>query len=62
MCKVAEDLYNQGKEQGIEQCEMEKAKSMAISMHKDGVKEDLIAKYANVSVELVRSWLGLASA
>lgn len=58
MCKVAEDLYNQGKEQG----EMEKAKAMAISMHNDGVKEDLIAKYANVSVELVRKWLGLSVA
>ncbi len=66
MCKVAEDLYNQGKEQGIEQGieqgKLENAKAMAISMHKDRVKEDLIAKYANVSVELVRSWLGLSVA
>ncbi|MCD7771504.1 MAG: PD-(D/E)XK nuclease family transposase [Oscillospiraceae bacterium] len=54
MCKVAEELYEQG--------EMSKAKAMAISMHEDGVTVDLIAKYANVSVELVRKWLGLSVA
>ncbi len=41
---------------------MEKAKAMAISLHESGVAEDLIAKAANVSVELVRSWLGLSVA
>ncbi|MCD7771579.1 MAG: Rpn family recombination-promoting nuclease/putative transposase [Oscillospiraceae bacterium] len=58
MCKAAENLYNQGKEQG----QLENAKAMAISLHESGVSEDLIAKAANVSVELVRKWLGLASA
>ncbi|MCD8006078.1 MAG: Rpn family recombination-promoting nuclease/putative transposase [Oscillospiraceae bacterium] len=70
MCKVAEDLYNQGKEQGIEQGiekgiekgQTEKAKAMAISLHESGVTEDLIAKAANVSVDLVRKWLGLSVA
>jgi len=62
MCKAAEDLYNKGREQGIEQGQSEKAKAMAISMHNDGVTVDLIAKYANVSVDLVRKWLGLTIA
>ncbi len=58
MCKAAEVLYNQGKEQG----QLETTKAMAINMHNDGVTVDLIAKYANVSVELVRKWLGLSVA
>ncbi len=66
MCKVAEDLYNkgieQGIEQGVEQGKLENAKAMAISLHASGVAEDLIAKAANVSVEIVRSWLGLSVA
>lgn len=51
MCEVAEKIYEQG--------EMENAKKMAISLHESGVAEDIIAKAANVSVELVRKWLGL---
>ncbi|MCD8345874.1 MAG: PD-(D/E)XK nuclease family transposase [Oscillospiraceae bacterium] len=58
VCKVAEELYEQGKEQG----QLETTKAMAVSMHEDGVTVDLIAKYANVSVELVRKWLGLSVA
>lgn len=58
VCKVAEELYEQGKEQG----QLETTKAMAMSMHEDGVTVDLIAKYANVSVELVRKWLGLSVA
>ena len=54
MCNLSQGIYEQG--------EMEKAKKMAISMHEDGVTVDLIAKYANVSVELVRKWLGLSIA
>lgn len=58
MCNLSQGVY----ERGIERGEMEKAKKMAISMHEDGVTVDLIAKYANVSVELVRKWLGLSVA
>ncbi|MCD7785621.1 MAG: Rpn family recombination-promoting nuclease/putative transposase [Oscillospiraceae bacterium] len=54
MCKVAEDIYEQGK--------LENAKAMAISLHESGVADDLIAKAANVSVDLVRKWLGLSMA
>ncbi len=62
MCKAAENLYNKGIEQGIEKGQTEKAKAMAISLHESGVTEDLIAKAANVSVDLVRKWLGLSVA
>ncbi|MCD7785676.1 MAG: Rpn family recombination-promoting nuclease/putative transposase [Oscillospiraceae bacterium] len=62
MCKAAENLYNQGRAQGIEQGKLENAKEMAISLHESGVAEDLIAKAANVSVDLVRKWLGLSVA
>ncbi|MCD8130630.1 MAG: hypothetical protein LUE16_05040 [Lachnospiraceae bacterium] len=47
----AKDILREG--------EMAGKKEMVINMHKDGVKEDLIAKYANVSIELVRKWIGL---
>ncbi len=49
MCNLSQGVYEQG--------EMAKARKMAISMHEDGMKEDTIAKYANVSVEQIREWL-----
>lgn len=54
MCEVAEKIYDQG--------EIEKAKKMAISLHESGVAEDIIAKAANVSIEIVKKWLGLSLA
>ncbi|MCD8009864.1 MAG: hypothetical protein LUF34_03550, partial [Lachnospiraceae bacterium] len=62
MCEVAEKIYEQGIEQGIEQGELEKAKNMAISLYEAGVAEELIARAANVSVNLVRTWLGMSLA
>ncbi|MCD7847657.1 MAG: hypothetical protein LUG49_06485 [Oscillospiraceae bacterium] len=62
MCKAAENLYNKGIEQGVEQGKLESAKAMAVSLHESGVAEDLIAKAANVSVDLVRKWLGISVA
>lgn len=58
MCNLSQGVY----ERGIEKGKLENAKAMAISLHESGVSEDLIAKAANVSVELVRSWLGLSVA
>ncbi len=52
MCEVAEKIYDQG--------EMEKAKKMAISLHESGAAEDIIAKTAIVSIEIVKKWLGLS--
>ncbi|MCD8013284.1 MAG: hypothetical protein LUG99_08930, partial [Lachnospiraceae bacterium] len=55
MCEVAERIYDQSIEQG----KLEKAKTMALNMHKDGVADELIAKYANVSIKLVKKWIRL---
>ncbi|MCD8097218.1 MAG: hypothetical protein LUE31_04095 [Lachnospiraceae bacterium] len=52
----------QGMQQGIEQGRMENAKNMAISLHEAGVAEELIARAANVSVNLVRTWLDISLA
>ncbi|MCD8077006.1 MAG: hypothetical protein LUE63_01265, partial [Lachnospiraceae bacterium] len=54
MCEVAEKIYEQGK--------MEKARQIVISMHRDGMAEELIAKYANVSIDLVKNWIALSLA
>ncbi|MCD8006852.1 MAG: hypothetical protein LUF29_07810 [Oscillospiraceae bacterium] len=58
MCNLSQGVYERGIQQGVERGEISKAKAMAISMHQDGMKEEQIAKYANVDVELVRKWLG----
>lgn len=58
MCEEAKKIYSQGIEHG----KLEKAKAMAISLHESGISEDLIAKAANVNVNLVRKWLGLSLA
>jgi len=47
-----------GKEQG----EMEKAQKMAIHLYASGISEKLIAKIANVDINLVRKWIGLPPA
>ncbi|MCD8006851.1 MAG: hypothetical protein LUF29_07805 [Oscillospiraceae bacterium] len=64
MCNLSQGVYERGIEkgiqQGVERGETSKAKAMAISMHRDGMKEEQIAKYANVDVELVRKWLGFS--
>ena len=61
MCEVAERLYNQGIECGLEQGSMGKAREIALSMYADDMPVEAIAKYANVSIELVRKWIGTAS-
>ncbi|MCD7784339.1 MAG: hypothetical protein LUH18_01940 [Oscillospiraceae bacterium] len=64
MCNLSQGVYERGIEKGVErgiqQGKLENAKAMAISMHNDGMKEEQIAKYANVDVELVRKWLGFS--
>ncbi|MCD7784346.1 MAG: hypothetical protein LUH18_01975 [Oscillospiraceae bacterium] len=60
MCNLSQGVYERGMEKGIQQGKLENAKAMAISMHNDGMKEEQIAKYANVDVELVRKWLGFS--
>lgn len=58
MCEVAEKIYEQGFNQGA----MGKAREIALNLHKDGLAEDLIAEYVDVSVEQVNEWLGLSIA
>jgi len=60
MCNLSQGVYERGLEKGVERGKLENAKAMAISLHESGVTEDLIAKAANVSVDLVRKWLGLS--
>lgn len=70
-----EDVYNENKEggphnmcdvldrveqRGVEQGEMKRAKETALNLHSMGMKEDFIAKAVNVSIDLVKQWLGLA--
>lgn len=43
-------------------CAKVRWQEMFLNMYKDGVKENLIAKYANVSIELVKKWIGLQPA
>lgn len=72
-----EDVYNENKEggphnmcdvldrveqRGVEQGEMKRAKETALNLHSMGMKEDFIAKAVNVSIDLVKQWLGLAPA
>ncbi|MCD7784345.1 MAG: hypothetical protein LUH18_01970 [Oscillospiraceae bacterium] len=56
MCNLSQGVYERGMEKG----KLENAKAMAISLHESGVTEDLIAKAANVDVELVRKWLSFS--
>ncbi|MCD8083898.1 MAG: PD-(D/E)XK nuclease family transposase [Clostridiales bacterium] len=59
MCEVAERIYEQGIEQGIEQGEMTKAKEMALNMYSNGIDDEIIARCANVSPDLVKEWINM---
>ncbi len=45
----AKDIFREG--------ETAKAKEMALTMHENGLTDDVIAKYARESVETIRQWL-----
>lgn len=53
----AKTLFNQGREEGRN----EEKKDTAFNLYQMGMKEDFIATAVNVSVELVRQWLGLVN-
>ena len=57
MCDVLDRVENKGREEG----EMQRAKETAHNLHNMGMDEEFIAKAVNVSIELVRQWLGLVS-
>lgn len=52
----------QGMQQGIQQGEMKGKKEIAFNLHNMGMNADFIAKAVNVSVDLVKQWLGLIPA
>lgn len=55
MCDVLDRVENKGRAEGEEK----KAKDMAVSLYKQGVKPDVIATAAGVTVAVVEKWLGL---
>ena len=56
MCNLSELVERRGVEQGIEQGKLEKAQSIAISMLRDGMPYEQVAKYAGVSVDTLMQW------
>ena len=56
-----EEGWAKGKEEGKAEGEMKRAKETAYNLHNMGMNDEFIAKAVNVSIELVRQWLGLAS-
>ena len=51
--------WAKGKEEGKAEGEMKRAKETAYNLHNMGMNDEFIAKAVNVSVELVRQWLGV---
>ena len=57
MCREMEQLYSEGMESGIEWGELKKAKKTALSMARDGMEIEKIARYVEVSTEKVKEWI-----
>ena len=65
MCREIEEIYyegmkigeERGRRRGIEIGKQEVKKEMAISMEKDGIPFEKIAKFLRVNVEEVQKWL-----
>ena len=53
MCRVMDELYNEGKEEGREEGKRE----MVLSMAEMGISVEKIAQAAKESVSLVRQWI-----
>lgn len=66
MCKAYENSQNKAKAEGIaigeEKGEMNKAREIALNLKAMGMTEENIAKAVNVSIALIRQWLGVATA
>ncbi|MDO4265127.1 MAG: hypothetical protein Q4C63_01480, partial [Eubacteriales bacterium] len=68
MCNLSELVEKRGEERGLkvgeerglklgeERGKLEKARTMAISMLRDGMAREQVAKYAGVSVETLKQW------
>lgn len=57
MCEVADRIYQEGREQGIEQGKLETQKETARNLVEIGFTEDKIAQILNISRSLVRQLL-----
>lgn len=55
MCDVLDRVENKGRAEG----EMKRAKETVHNLYSMGMSDEFIAKAVNVSIELVRHWLGL---
>ena len=51
-----EQGHQQGLQEGRQEGQTEKAKQMAMEMLRDGMSYEVIAKYAHVSVETIKTW------
>ena len=65
MCNLSKGLVDlgvqQGIQQGIHEGEIKQAKETLFNLHNMGMNVDFIAKAVNVSVDLVKQWLGLVT-
>ena len=59
MCDVLDRVENKGRAEGRAEGEMKRAKETAHNLYSMGMSDEFIAKAVNVSIELVRQWLGL---
>ena len=57
-----EQGIKQGVEQGMTQGKIQGQKETVLNLHNMGMEDDFIAKAVNVSIELVRQWIGLTKA
>ena len=55
---IAEGMA-QGMERGMEKGALQKARETALNLNKMGLTDEMIAKAVNVSLDLVRQWLGI---
>lgn len=62
MCNLGSALVQMGEQRGEQRGEMNKAKETAFNLKEMGMSEENIAKAVNVSVALIKRWLGGAMA
>lgn len=62
MCKAMEDMRDNARAEGRAEGELMRARETAINLYNMGMAEDFIAKAVNVSIELVKQWLGQTKA
>lgn len=61
MCKEMEKMRDKAREEGREEGMVTAKKEMVLNLYKMGMAEELIAKAAQESIELVKKWIGLVA-